>query len=153
MNMNTTNPCANSPYPFTGIMANKVGMKILLVEDSALLREIITETLSTSPLLTVKAFAATQEKAIELLKDAQFDMILVDIELAEGNGFEVIKYTQTLGYPFKQPIVVMFTNHANPYYRNMAKSLNIQYFFDKSMDFDLAIDTIESEAEEFNTHH
>ena len=128
-------------------------MKILLVEDSALLREIITDALSNSPLLSVEAYATTQSKAIELLTEVQFDMILVDIELAEGNGFEVIKYTQTVGYPFKKPIVVMFTNHANPYYRNLAKSLNIPYFFDKSMDFDLAVETIELEAEEFVTHN
>ena len=130
-------------------MANKPTMKILLVEDSALLREIITESLEDSPYLTIEAYAATQSRAIELLSQTSFDMILVDIELAEGNGFEVIKFTQTPSYLHTRPVVVMFTNHANPYYRNLAKSLQIPYFYDKSMDFDLAIETIEQTAERF----
>jgi hypothetical protein len=43
----------------------------------------------------------------------------------------------------------MLTNHANSQYRKLAKELGVNYFFDKSMDFDLAIETIELEAEKF----
>lgn len=136
------------------VMMNKTRMKVLLVEDSALLRETITETLSSCKDLVIEAFAATETKAIELLTEVHFDMILVDIELAVGNGFEVIKFTQTPGYPHPTPIVMMLTNHANTYYRALAKKLQIPYFFDKSMDFDLAIETIEFEAGQFcNTKH
>ena len=123
-------------------MTSKTRMKVLLVEDSALLRETITETLSSCKDLIIEAYAATESKAIELLTEVHFDMILVDIELADGNGFEVIKFTQTPGYPHPQPTVIMFTNHANAYYRALAKKLMIPYFFDKSMDFDLAIEAI-----------
>ena len=44
----------------------------------------------------------------------------------------------------------ILTNHANSHYRSMAKDLGVHYFFDKSMDFDLAIEAIELEAERFN---
>ena len=91
--------------------------------------------------------AATQTKAISLLNEMQFDILLLDIELAEGNGFEVIKHTKKLQYPFKSPIIMILTNHTNHHYRNMAKNLGVHYFFDKSMDFDLAIQAIELEAE------
>ncbi len=125
-------------------------MKMLLVEDSTLLREVLFEIINNLKNLSVEGMAATQSKAIGLLNETQFDILLLDIELTEGNGFEIIKHTQKPNYPFELPVIMMLTNHANSYYRNMAKNLNVHYFFDKSMDFDLAIEAIELEAERFN---
>ena len=124
-------------------------MKMLLVEDSTLLREILFETINSLKNLTVEGLAASQTAAIALLNETQFDILLLDIELAEGNGFEVIKHTQKLNYPFKPPVILMLTNHAHPHYRKMAKELGVRYFFDKSMDFDLAMQAIEFEADRF----
>jgi len=126
-------------------------MKILLVEDSLLIRNTLIEILDNSSDLTVNGIASTQNTAIALLDEQQFDMLLVDIELAQGNGFEVIKHTQKAEYPFKEPVYVMLTNHANTQYRKLAHDLGVKYFFDKSMDFDLAIETIESEAALFSS--
>lgn len=125
-------------------------MKMLLVEDSTLLREVLFDTINNLKNLSVEGMAATQSKAISLLNETQFDILLLDIELSEGNGFEVIKHTQKQNYPFKSPILMMLTNHANPHYRSMAKALGVHYFFDKSMDFDSAIEAIELEAARFN---
>ena len=125
-------------------------MKMLLVEDSTLLREVLCETIDNLNNLSVGGMAATQSKAIALLNEIQFDILLLDIELSEGNGFEVIKHTKKPDYAFKAPIIMMLTNHANQHYRNMAKDLGVHYFFDKSMDFDLAMQAIEFEAESFN---
>lgn len=129
----------------------KQPMKVLLVEDSALLRNVIGESLADYKEIVIADSAATQTKAIALLKSQQFDMLLVDVELAQGNGFEVIRYTQSVEYPFEPPVLIMLTNHAYPYYRLMAKQLGVNYFFDKSMDFDLAIDTIAIEAAKFSS--
>jgi DNA-binding NarL/FixJ family response regulator len=127
-------------------------MKVLLVEDSVLIRNALMEILIGSPDLSIDGIAATQSNAISLLDEQQFDMLLVDIELAQGNGFEVIRHTQRDDYPFPQPVFVMLTNHAHPQYRTLAKNLGVKHFFDKSMDFDLAIETIETEAARFSHH-
>jgi len=124
-------------------------MKVLLVEDSPLIRDTLITMLSQTQSLRIDAIAATERSAIDLLNSQQFDMLLVDIELAEGNGFEVIKHVLNAQYGFMQPIFVMLTNHAHPQYRSLAKHLGVKYFFDKSMDFDLAIETIEQEAAQF----
>lgn len=124
-------------------------MNVLLVEDSKLIRDTLISMLSNTQSLAIKAIADTQNSAIELLDKQQFDMLLVDIELAEGNGFEVIKYALEHTQTNKPPILMMLTNHAHPQYRRFAKHLGVKYFFDKSLDFDLAIETIEQEAEHF----
>lgn len=129
--------------------AISTAMKVLLVEDSVLIRNALIEILNSLTDLNINGIAGTQNSAIALLDEQQFDMLLIDIELAEGNGFEVIRHTQKANYPFKPPVLVMLTNHANSQYRKLAKELGVNYFFDKSMDFDLAIETIEFEAEKF----
>ena len=129
-------------------------MKMLLVEDSTLLREVLFETINNLDKVSVKGTADTQQRAMQLLDQTQYDILLLDIELAQGNGFEVIRHIQKENYPFPQPILMMLTNHAHPHYRSLANSLGVHYFFDKSMDFDLAIEAIELEADRFtNAQH
>jgi DNA-binding NarL/FixJ family response regulator len=135
------------------ISASPRVMKVLLVEDSALLREALTEILSGCPGLSFEGVASTQAGAISLLQQKPFDLLLVDIELAQGNGFEVIRATQADSYPFKRPLCVILTNHAHNQYREEAKKLEVEYFFDKSMDFELAIETIEAESRKFTGAH
>ncbi len=125
-------------------------MQVLLIEDSALLREAIMEVLSHAK-LNFKHVATTQLDAIALLDKEAFDFIIVDIELAQGNGFEVIKHVMHPDYAFSPPIAMILTNHAHPHYRQRAKDLGVKYFFDKSMDFDSAIETVEEEAAKFTS--
>jgi len=125
-------------------------MRILLVEDSALIRDAIVDTLSGNPAIRFDGFAATQEDAISLLKERPFDLLLVDIELAKGNGFEVLKAMKNDDYAYPRPVSIMLTNNAYTHYRQQAQQLGVDYFFDKSMDFDLAIETIEIEAAKYS---
>ena len=126
-------------------------MKILLVEDSMLLREIITDFFISYEHIDISQFADTQISAIDRLNLQQFDMLLLDIELAQGNGFEVIKHMQTSDYTFKPPMVMILSNNNHPHYRKYAKELGVHHFFDKSMDFLLAIDTIIASANTYKT--
>lgn len=125
-------------------------MKVLLVEDSILLRDAIVNILSDCPDLTFTGVALSQDEAIHQLYQQPFDLLLVDIELAQGNGFEVIKATQQDDYPFSRPAYFILTNHTYPQYRQIARALGVEHFFDKSMDFDLAIETIEAQAAKFS---
>lgn len=140
--------------PITSINMNtkQLCMQMLMVEDSTLLRDVLVETIANIHQITVAGTATTQQDAINQLDRTQFDIVLLDIELALGNGFEVIKHIQHKNYLFKPPILMMLTNHAHAYYRGLADDLGVQYFFDKSMDFDMAIDAIEFEAIKFSKH-
>ncbi|MBC7786973.1 MAG: response regulator transcription factor [Methylophilaceae bacterium] len=128
-------------------------MNVLLIEDSALIRNVINESLEECTDISISTYAETQHHAIELLKLEQFDMLLVDIELSQGNGFEVIKFAQSAEYLFSPPVIIILTNNASSYYRLMAKQLGVNFFFDKSMDFDLAIETITNVAFKFTHPH
>ncbi len=116
--------------------------KILLVEDSAILREGINNMLAAED-ISIDDFAVSQQEAISLLDKKQYDVMIVDIELTQGNGFEVVKHALSNDYPYKRPTFIMLTNNAYKHYRDFAKKLGIDYFYDKSMEFDLAIEKIE----------
>lgn len=110
--------------------------RVLLVEDSPLIREVISEMLHDCTQLAIQDVATTSHEAIDLLDSRQYDLIVLDIELAQGTGFDVVKHTRQQNYPYKVPDIVMLTNHGNNYYRNLASGLGVEYFFDKSLQFD-----------------
>jgi len=120
--------------------------RLLLVEDSALIRDVIVEMLHDCEQLDVKDIATTSDEAIDLLNARQYDMIVLDIELAKGTGFDVVRHTRQQDYPFKVPDIVMLTNHGNSYYRNLAHNMGVEYFFDKSLQFDECMDVIQQHA-------
>lgn len=59
--------------------------KILLVEDDRLIIENLTEFLKTEGFQVWSADG--QEKAMKILRNQHFDLILLDITLAQGNGY------------------------------------------------------------------
>ncbi len=61
--------------------------RILLVEDDKSIVENLTEFLKTEGFLVLHALG--QKGALELLQKETFDLVLLDISLADGNGFSV----------------------------------------------------------------
>lgn len=120
--------------------------KLLLVEDSALIRDVILEMLHDCDQLEIQDIATTSDEAISFLNSSEYDMVVLDIELAEGTGFDVVRHAKQENYPFKKPNIVMLTNHGNNYYRNLAKDMGVEYFFDKSLQFDECMDVIQQHA-------
>jgi DNA-binding NarL/FixJ family response regulator len=120
--------------------------KLLLVEDSALIRDVIIEMLDDCEQLTIENIATTSDEAIDFLNTGEYDMVVLDIELAKGTGFDVVRHTQQQDFPFKTPDIVMLTNHGNSYYRNLARDMGVDYFFDKSLQFDECMEVIQQRA-------
>jgi two-component system, OmpR family, response regulator len=120
---------------------------VMLVEDSTLIRQALTDALAASHVARFDGFARTADDAIEVLRSRQFDMVVVDIELAHGTGFDVLQEINKPDFPYPTPVSMVLTNHAYVIYRHRAQALGVKYFFDKSMHFDEAIAMIEKEAE------
>ena len=71
--------------------------KLLLVEDDSALVQRLTEYLSTEGFHCVSA--GGQPQAVAAIDAERPDLVLVDITLAEGNGFAVCAYTRGKGVP------------------------------------------------------
>ena len=66
--------------------------RVLLVDDHALFREGLARLLSGVPDLAVAGQCATAEEAMTLLSNENYDLMLLDYELGDRRGNEVVSY-------------------------------------------------------------
>jgi len=64
-------------------------MKILIVEDEPSLQDLIKRTLERERYLV--EYASTYQSALRKIEDYEYDCILVDIMLPDGNGLSLLK--------------------------------------------------------------
>ncbi len=108
--------------------------RILLIEDSEVLSQRLVDLLSEPGRLAVAAQASSQAEALSRLKEALYDVLVVDIELAEGNGVAVIRQARQLYPPGSQPLIVVLTNYASDFVRDHCFAAGADYFLDKMRD-------------------
>lgn len=67
-------------------------IRVLVVDDSALIRQMLTRALAMDPRIEIVATAKTGVEAIEKAKDFQPDVITLDIEMPELSGLEALPH-------------------------------------------------------------
>lgn len=106
-------------------------LRVLLIEDSLLIREAVAELIESDGCAYVAAAADSESAAIGALQDNTFDVVIVDLKLREGSGFGVLRVLRE-----SKPgmLVIVFTNYATPAIRKRCAELGAAWFFDKSSD-------------------
>jgi DNA-binding NarL/FixJ family response regulator len=107
--------------------------RVFLVEDSQLVRERLTAFLQTIEGVDPVGSAATARDAEQAILASRPDAVLLDIKLAQGSGFDVLRSLRTSA---PQIDVYMFSNFAAPPYRQLAATLGARGFFDKTTEID-----------------
>lgn len=82
-------------------------IRLLLVDDSATIRGLLSKTLGAQPGLKVVGTASNGEKALAFLATEAVDVVLLDIEMPVMDGLETLRHVRLL-YP-RLP-VVMFSS-------------------------------------------
>ena len=114
-------------------------MKVFLVEDSPLLRERVQAILESIPGAEAVGHAGSAQAAIQGIANTHADVVVLDIQLEQGNGFDVMRATRTA---LPQVQFYVLTNFANDAYRRKAERLGARGFFDKSNDIGLLRDAL-----------
>jgi CheY-like chemotaxis protein len=115
----------------------EIERRILLIEDSEVLTRRLIELLSEPGRFGVVARATSQEEALRKLQETSYDVLVVDIELAEGNGVIVIRQARQLYSPDTQPLIIVLTNYASDFVRDHCFAAGADYFLDKMRDIAL----------------
>ena len=68
--------------------------RLMLVDDSAIMRRVIGDFLEDLPELEVCATAENGQVALDKLKDANPDLIILDIEMPTMNGLEFLRHAK-----------------------------------------------------------
>jgi DNA-binding NarL/FixJ family response regulator len=104
--------------------------RIYLVEDSAILLRLLRELLQSVG-AEVIGQADSAPIAMREIRRLRPDVAIVDITLQRGNGFDVLRALAEEKNG-DRPVCIVLTNHSSAPYRNAAKRLGAEYFFDKS---------------------
>ncbi len=120
-------------------------LRVLLIEDSPLIRRSLVEAIDASGTLQVAAWADTADDAIALLNGGQFDAVIVDLQLKHGSGVPVLAHLQRDGL-IDTTFAAVLTNHALPAYRARCEQYGVRHFYDKSFEFDRVIDALHDYA-------
>ena len=109
-------------------------LRIYLVEDNPLILQWLAEALEELAQAKVIGSAATEAEACCWLaaNDAAWDVAVVDLWLAQGNGIHVIKCLHRR----PEQRVVVLTNYPTEQMRQMCQSAGADAFFDKSTELD-----------------
>jgi two-component system, NtrC family, response regulator AtoC len=83
------------------------GARVLVVEDEALVSEVLCEQLRQQQHMAVAA--ATVAEGIEFLKQLEFDVALLDLNLPDGSGIDVLRFLSEENLPTE---AVILTGHA-----------------------------------------
>ncbi len=87
-------------------MSEKI--KVLIVDDAIVVRILVGNTLSKDPELEFVGKSENGKVALEHIRELQPDVVLLDIEMPEMNGLEVLKNLKAQGMPTK---VIMFSTY------------------------------------------
>ena len=109
-------------------------MNALVVEDSPQIAERLVELVSVPNRVEVVATAATEDEALNACDRHTIALAIVDLQLAQGTGFGVIRRLRAATGANPACIVVL-TNHAVPALKVAAFEAGADYFLDKSKDF------------------
>ena len=108
-------------------------MKVLIVDDSAIVRERIAEMLSGITGVEIVGNAANSIDALYLVNKLKPDTVTLDIRIPGESGIEVLKKIKS-SHP--SIIVMVLTNFPIDQYKNKCYELGGDYFFSKSDEFE-----------------
>jgi len=91
---------------------------ILVVDDSAMMRKIVLRTLKMAEVEFEQVFeAADGGEALEILRTAQVELIMCDINMPVMDGLELLAKIREEGLASTTPIVMVTTEGSEPLVR------------------------------------
>jgi DNA-binding NarL/FixJ family response regulator len=117
-------------------------MKILVVDDHAVVREGIRRLLATISGAEIEE-AATSEEALAACRKAPPDVVVLDINLDGSSGLELLRRLKAEDCPAR---IIMFTMHAEPSYAMRALKAGAAGYVSKSADADELVTAVKKIA-------
>ena len=107
-------------------------MKIFIVDDSPVIRERLTSTLSEVDGVEFVGEASNGIEARVTIPELKPDLVILDIRMPQRNGIDVLRDVKTTIPALK---VIILTNYPYPQYRKKFMEEGVEFFFDKSTEF------------------
>jgi DNA-binding NarL/FixJ family response regulator len=100
-----------------------VSHTILIVDDNALLRQILRTCLEHDPQWKVCGEAENGKQAVERVAELKPDVVLLDLQMPVMNGLEAARQIKTVA---PNTVMLMFTMYSSPALLREAQSAGIR---------------------------
>jgi len=124
-------------------------LQVYIVEDSQIIQRLLASAITASG-AELSGFSDDAQRAIADVYTLQPDLIVIDIRLASGSGFDVLTALQDHSLAPEATKVVL-SNYADDEYRKLSLRLGADRFFDKSFEISRALALIDDLAAEKRT--
>ena len=129
------------PESTTMVAADRIvpELQLLVVDDSAIIRERLVRLLSTVPGLRIVGETGSVSEALQLIADRAPDIVTLDLRLVDGSGLEVLKGMERME---ARPRVAVLSNYGDARTRRECLAMGADFFFDKSLQLGELRDTL-----------
>ena len=122
-------------------MAKRKRLRIVIAEDSDIIRRLLTALLSKIEKVEIIGVAPDGEMALQLIRGLKPDVVILDIEMPNRSGLEVLKEVRK--DEDDSTVVIIFTSEEA--YRDECLVNGANYFLDKVTEFKLLVDILEND--------
>ncbi|AMP11131.1 response regulator [Collimonas arenae] len=89
------------------------------------------ETLNEIPGIVLAGFSEGEDEALQKIDVGAYDVLILDIELKQGNGMSLLRALAESGKPLNS-LKIIFSNNVSNAFRRAGEQYGVRFFFDKS---------------------
>lgn len=115
-------------------------MRVLVADDSLAVRERLVFMMTEIDGVDDVDAATDAHEAILCIDEKMPDLLILDLRMPKGGGFEVLRHTRSKGR--SRPVTIVLTNYPRQSYREKCFSFGAHYFLDKSNEFEEAVNIV-----------
>ena len=120
-----------------------MALRVFVVDDSPPVRQRLEAMLAGLDGARLLGSADGADAALREILALRPEVVLLDLKLAQGSGFDVLKAVRAA---VPEIDVYMLSNFATPAYRRAAARLGARGFFDKTAEFQDLLDLLAARA-------
>jgi DNA-binding NarL/FixJ family response regulator len=125
--------------------SNPSPLRVFVVDESTLVRERLSRHIGPDGAACIVGEAEDVETALQGIEATDPEAVVLDLRLIESNGMELLHALRSRTDPI---VTIVLTNYASEVFREASVVAGADYFFDKTTEFDLAMETIARLARE-----
>ena len=118
-------------------------IRVVLLDDTAFVRERLAELLSALEGVQVVGQASDVPAASRLIKEFKPDVLVMDLELPGQSGMDLLA---SIGKDQDAPLIIILTNYDYPVLRQGCAKLGAHFYFYKPVEFERVIEVCDDLA-------
>ncbi len=123
---------------------NGKSLRVLIVDDSSVIRQRLVGLLEEASGIDVVGEATDGTEGLELATALNPDVVVLDIRMPGMGGIELLERLRASN---ASTTAMVLTNFPYPIYRKRCAELGAHYFFDKSTEFNEAVEMLRGLSE------